>query len=661
MEQADRQALAARLADGVGEEYTIEGEIGRGGMGVVYLARDLKLKRRVAIKVLPPELAYRSEIKTRFLREAQTAARLSHPHIVPIHGVGEVDGLVYFVMGYVDGESLGHRLKRRGKLPIEEVRRIMKETADALGLAHTMGIIHRDVKPDNILLDGTRRRVMVTDFGIAKALSEVGTGTLTGTGVAIGTPAYMSPEQAAGEGVIDARTDIYALGIVAYEMITGRVPFKAPTVPAILMKQITEAPPDLMISRPECPEELCITIMRCLEKDPEERWATADALRRALDSRSPGTYRPSSARRSRASGSNRERQRPSSSRRTSRSREPAPADWDERAARRAARRSRSGRTRPPLPTRPDKRDRRRPARRDPRQREVARREPRDVERHEATGEPQIVRGFRHQFASYVSFNGSMLFLNALTTGLTPPWFLALAIPWGIGLAREYGKLWSEGYSWRDVIERPPAADAIAARGGQGKKKVQPRLPTAEPDTSEFGKLAGQIRQVQNDRRAVLQIVERLSPSEREMLPDVVPTVDALLSRATDLARTLHSMDADFDVVSVESLDRRIAETETQPADRERDRRLELLRRQRQTIIDLVARKGKVEAQFESCVLAIQNMRFDLLRLRSAGVAAVLEDLTQVTQQAKALNVDINAAIEAAGEVKQILSENAPGN
>ena len=261
MEENSTPGLAARLADALKDEYTVEGEIGRGGMGVVYVARDLKLKRRVAIKVLPPELAYRSEIRTRFTREAQTSARLSHPHIVPIHAVGEADGLVYFVMGFVDGESLGARLKRRGKLPIEEVRRITKETSDALGMAHTMGIIHRDIKPDNILLDGTRRRVMVTDFGIAKALTDVGSGTLTGTGVAIGTPAYMSPEQAAGESDIDARSDLYALGIVAYEMLLGGVPFKAPTVPGILMKQITEPPVDILVGRPECPEELAATML----------------------------------------------------------------------------------------------------------------------------------------------------------------------------------------------------------------------------------------------------------------------------------------------------------------------------------------------------------------------------------------------------------------
>jgi serine/threonine-protein kinase len=212
-------------------------------MGVVFRARDERLQRRIAIKVLPPELAFQKEIKERFTREAQTAARLSHPHIVPIHDVGEGNGLVYFIMGLVEGESLGARIKRRGKLPAEEARRIMKETADALSAAHALSIIHRDIKPDNVLLEGTRGRVMVTDFGIAKALSSATGGTLTGAGIAIGTPQFMSPEQAAGEKQIDGRSDIYSLGVVSYQMLTGTLPFSAPTVAGILMKQITEPAP----------------------------------------------------------------------------------------------------------------------------------------------------------------------------------------------------------------------------------------------------------------------------------------------------------------------------------------------------------------------------------------------------------------------------------
>src|SRR5256885_3781826 len=258
MSGAAAKALATRLSQALGSSYTLEGEIGRGGMGVVFNARDERLKRKVPAKVLPPELAFREEIRLRFVREAETAARLSHPHIVPIHSVGESpDGLVYFVMAFVDGESLGAKLKRRGQLPPEEARRIMQETADALGAAHAFGIIHRDVKPDNILLEGSRGRVVVTDFGIAKALSSTtGGATLTATGVAIGTPHYMSPEQAAGDRGDDGPTDIYSFGVVAYQMLAGELPFPAPTPPGILMKQMPEGAPPATDQRPDTPEGL---------------------------------------------------------------------------------------------------------------------------------------------------------------------------------------------------------------------------------------------------------------------------------------------------------------------------------------------------------------------------------------------------------------------
>src|SRR5881398_3424180 len=293
MNDADK-SLAGRLIQALGSSYTVEGELGRGGMGVVYKARDERLKRQVAIKVLPPELAFREEIRIRFLREAETAARLSHPHIVPIHSVGEgPDGLVYFVMAFVDGESVAGKLKRRGRLPSEEARRIMLETSDALGAAHALGIIHRDVKPDNILLEGSRGRVVVTDFGIAKALSSsTGSATLTATGVAIGTPHYMSPEQAAGDREIDGRSDIYSLGVVGYQTLAGELPFQAPTVPGILMKQITERAPLVTDKRPDVPEDLAACVMRSLEKEPDDRWPTADALRRALEARSATMYQP---------------------------------------------------------------------------------------------------------------------------------------------------------------------------------------------------------------------------------------------------------------------------------------------------------------------------------------------------------------------------------
>jgi serine/threonine-protein kinase len=597
-------------------------------MGIVFSARDLALRRRVAIKVLPPELAFREEIRKRFIREAQTAARLSHPHIVPIHAVGEEGGLVYFVMGFVDGESLAARLRRRERLPAEEARRIMKETADALGMAHAMSVIHRDIKPDNVLLEGTRRRVMVTDFGIAKALSDVSGGTLTGTGMAIGTPAYMSPEQAAGEREIDARSDIYSLGVVAYEMLTGEVPFKAPTVAGILLKQVTQPVPSITDARPDCPQELANTVLRCLEKEAEDRWPTADALRRALESRSPGSpYRPRSplSRRPKAPSVR------AGPRQSPRRQDADWWDWFEEG-------------------------KRPPSRREARRRDVQRREKQSPDAKKQGGEPGIVRKFRANFASYVSVNGGLLLLNIVAPGLETPWFLFPAIGWGIGLASQYGKLWTAGYSMRDVLNRPPAADALPppSKGRLPARAPAPRLPDSA--SGEFGSLAGQIDQMRKDHSAIVRLVERLPEAERQMLPDVEQTVNALMERAIELARTLNHMEGSVDSSALADLDVRIQSIESEEASAERERRLDLLRKQRDTLAQLTGRKEKVEAQFESCVLAIQNVRFDLLRLRSAGVDQVLSDLTSATQQARALKIDVEAAIDAAAEIREALGK-----
>src|SRR5687767_116392 len=213
--------LRAHVERILSSQYELDREIGRGGMGIVYKAKDKRLKRHVAVKLLPPELAFRGEIRSRFLKEAETAAQLSHPNIVPIYTVDEREGLVYFVMGFVDGQNLGTRLSERGPLPVDEVRRILREVADALAYAHERGVIHRDIKPDNIILATGSGRAMVTDFGIARAVSESAGSRLTGTGVTIGTPAYMSPEQCSGERNVDGRSDLYSLGVVGYEMLAG--------------------------------------------------------------------------------------------------------------------------------------------------------------------------------------------------------------------------------------------------------------------------------------------------------------------------------------------------------------------------------------------------------------------------------------------------------
>jgi len=619
------QPLPTRLAQALGGMYTLEGEIGRGGMGVVYRARDERLQRRVAIKVLPPELAFQSDIRARFTREAQTAARLSHPHIVPIHTVGEGEGLVYFVMGYVDGESVAGRIRRRGKLPVEEARRIMAETADALGAAHTFGVIHRDIKPDNILLEGTRGRVMVTDFGIAKALSQTSGATLTGAGVAIGTPSFMSPEQAAGEREIDGRSDIYSLGVVAYQMLTGDLPFYAPTVAGILMKQITEPAPDVRTKRPDTPEDLALAVSRCLEKDPENRWPTADALRRGLENRSVGTYRPTGTgwrtgrpSEGRARPSERDTRNPASAR------APRPSQARDRA---------SSARQPPLPAR-----------------QSSRQPVSDDTPLPKTGEPEIIVKVRAQFARWAAISGGLLMIN-VATGIDHPWFLIPAAGMGFGLLQGYGKLWQTGYSWRDVLKRPPAPDAVETtmiKGGKLPRQLPP------PQAAEYGAQLAFILQTHGDRVAIYKLLEKLTPAEREMLPEIGPTVDALYERATDLARTLQAMETNLDTDGLGQIEARIEALNREPDDAERARRLALLEKQRRTVTDLQTRRSQVAAHLESCVLAVQNVRFDLLRLRSAGVAAVLGDLTNATQQARALSRDVDNVIAAASEIREVM-------
>ena len=650
MTDATDKPLALRLREALGDDYTIEGEIGRGGMGVVFRARDERLQRRIAIKVLPPELAFQKEIKERFTREAQTAARLSHPHIVPIHDVGEGNGLVYFIMGLVEGESLGARIKRRGKLPAEEARRIMKETADALSAAHALSIIHRDIKPDNVLLEGTRGRVMVTDFGIAKALSSATGGTLTGAGIAIGTPQFMSPEQAAGEKQIDGRSDIYSLGVVTYQMLTGQLPFSAPTVAGILMKQITEPAPIIHEIDRGVPEDLSLAVARCLEKDPENRWGTADALRRALENRSVGTYRPTlkTAAQPRRTGTG----TAGASSRTGAARgstSPRPASPTRpRPPAASSQRRAAGALEPARPRAPGERPSRSPRWvRNERGEWVRASELEEMGVVRDTGEPVIVQKVRAQFARWAAVSLGCFALN-LATGIDSPWFLFPAAGMGIGLLTNYAKLWQSGYSWRDVLNRPPAADAIQAPGVKGKKAL------IAPKPEEFGAHYDSVRRVFEDRAAIIALMQRLSPGDRELLPDVLETADALYEKALEMARTLHSMDANLNREGLKRIEERLSELQGEPESDERNRRITLLEQQRKAYSDLIGRRGTVADRLESSLLAMQNMRFDLLRLRSAGVGAVVNDLTQATQQARALSRDVDHAIAAASEVREAL-------
>ena len=258
--------------------YSLERELGRGGMGIVFLAREVALDRMVALKLLPPEMAARPGLKERFLREARTAARLSHPNIVPIYAVDEVDGFVFFAMAYVEGCTLGDRIRERGPLSNAEAVRLIREVSWALGYAHLQGLVHRDVKPENILMEEGSGRALVTDFGIAVLAEAAGAEITTEV---LGTAEFMSPEQAKGAEV-DARSDLYSLGCVGFYALSGRVPFTGPTPAAILGQHVAHPPPRLASVAPQVPPGVATALDRCLRKEPNHRFSGGEALADAL-------------------------------------------------------------------------------------------------------------------------------------------------------------------------------------------------------------------------------------------------------------------------------------------------------------------------------------------------------------------------------------------
>ncbi len=270
-------ALSAALTG----RYVIARELGAGGMATVYLAEDTKHHRQVAVKMLRPELAA-SLGAERFLREIGIAARLHHPHILALHDSGGEGDVLYYVMPFVEGQSLRDRIARTGALPIDEAVRIIREVADALEYSHQQGVVHRDIKPENVLIAGGH--AMVTDFGVAKAVSEAGgAGSLTATGVAVGTPSYMAPEQITADPALDHRVDIYALGVMAYEILAGRAPFLGTTLQQVIAGHLAQRPDPLAVHRPAASPALEALVMRCLEKNPADRWQSAGDVVRALD------------------------------------------------------------------------------------------------------------------------------------------------------------------------------------------------------------------------------------------------------------------------------------------------------------------------------------------------------------------------------------------
>ncbi|HVB30674.1 MAG TPA: protein kinase [Gemmatimonadaceae bacterium] len=646
--------LQDRLVAAVGDHYLIEEEIGRGGMAAVYRALDLRLNRHVAIKLLPPDLAFNADVKTRFLREAQMAAQLNHPNIVPIYSVDERDGVVYFVMALVEGITLAQHLHEAPRSSFEEVRRVIGDVADALDYAHRKGVVHRDIKPDNIMLDRASGRTVVTDFGIARAAA--GDSRLTVTGVAVGTPAYMSPEQALGERDVDGRSDIYSLGVVAYQMLTGEQPFKASNTPAMLVKHVSETPRPIREQRPDAPDPIVRAVETALAKDPAARWPNGGAFRDAIRADTPATA-PSIPRVAQLSSTG-FMQSPAMPPAPP---EPTPGfilpplpigygrdawrDWKDEV------RARADDYRGPVPL----------SRRERRERS---RELRHL-RHDDPARPldERIAAFRRQLVGNMSTLVLLFGINMLTS---PEfwWWLFPALAIGVGVVRRWGNLWADGATLKQLFSRaqptpPPAGSPAQLARHQRPASVgltaapPPPEPALVSDAVLAGPHGAAVRRAMGDRIVIREVLAKLTPTERQMLPDIEPTVNALGDRIAALASTLHSLDADASGANLGALDQRIADLKRETQTAEGERRLALLERQRSTVHDLLTRRGRLLPQFESACMALQNLKLDLLKLRSAGIDAALGVVTSATQEARTISREIGHVLEAADEVRDL--------
>jgi serine/threonine protein kinase len=680
-------ALLARLAAAVAGHYEIEAEVGRGGMAVVYRARDVRLRRKVALKVLPPELAFRDEVKKRFLREAEMAAGLSHPHIVPIYAVDENENLVWMAMGLVDGESLAERLHRDARPPLDVVRRVLREVCDALDYAHREGVVHRDIKPDNILLERDTGRALVTDFGIARAAE--GDQRLTATGIAVGTPAYMSPEQAMGEREVDGRADIYALGIVAYQMLAGELPFQASNTPTMLMKHLSERPRPLRDVRADLPENLIYAVDRALAKGRHERWKDAAEFKASLadDAQPPSAKSRRSAEVSRPSGA--------ADRVSGMTKRPAsggvpavqpplpplppPGDpLDDLKARTPL----PGPAFPELPndwmSDPAKRDEGKESLKQWREearrwREQVRNQPRPQRDDLRAGAQQMgqyvlqqktpderIASVRRRIGAGVVTIGFLSAINIITSPMFP-WAIFPAIGIGYGIVRKLTDLWSDGIPIRDVFKRPSER---SVRGNEAPlRRLEPKLPSPRAETAAHAVLEavptdvlagsqGQaVRDAYDARAKIRSVLARLGENERSLLPEIEPTVEALIERVRTLAIALHALDSEASPDALVRLETRIAQAEALPEGHDRERRLELLQRQRVTLTDLAERRASLQSQIEQAVLVLETMKLDLAKLRSSGAASRAAGEGPQTEELRAIARDVERVAEAVDEAR----------
>jgi serine/threonine-protein kinase len=682
------QALTARVARVLAPTYDLDREVGRGGMGIVYRALDRRLKRAVAVKVLPPDLAFRSDIRSRFLQEAETAAQLSHPNIVPIYMVDERDGLVFFVMAFIDGQTLGQRLKAApGPMPVPTALAILREVGSALAYAHAHGVIHRDIKPDNILLATDGLHALVTDFGIARAVTSSGDSRLTATGVAIGTPAYMSPEQCSGDKEVDGRSDLYSLGVVAYQMLCGSLPFSGGNTAMLLVKQLSETPVPLRQRCPSVPEGVAAAVMRLLAKEPAGRFSDANAFLAALDAGAAAPAAPATSYAGPAQTPG-DLSRPAWS--TASPRPIAPPmtpitpPWQTSPDPRFIPQPVSplpppGMVLPPLAPPVDVRELvgayvrdRINARLDPsldrlgtgltarqRRRELRRKreELRDrlrQERHDRRdgfldSDPRIVK-IRKFRSMVVSCGGTMVFLAGINMLTSPsfPWCLFPILGMGLSLHKAAGRLWADGVSMSDVFGKRarealahgvmPSSSSLYAGGAA----AAPGFPAGYPIGVAAQDTADALATASAGRLAPPAVLAgpygaavRRAALDRDRIHDLVDHLDAARREMAPNARTAADGLADQVGGLAMALHRIDVETPAaqQPA--------------------LAERRDEMVAQLDRAGLTLQTLYLDLLRLRMSDAGAGADTLSTATEQASALSRDIGYALGAADELRSI--------
>jgi serine/threonine-protein kinase len=517
-----------------------------------------------------------------------------------------------------------------GALSVDETRRTLRDVADALAYAHERGVIHRDIKPDNILIDQGSGRPMVTDFGIARAITE-GDSRLTATGIAIGTPTYMSPEQAAGERTVDGRSDLYSLGILGYQMLTGEPPFIANSTPAILVKHISERPVPVEQRRADVPQDLSHIIMTLLEKDPANRFPSANAVVTAIDTgRMPNIERTETPPSSEASTG--------LSRRSSSSTPQYGAAATDSYA-------------------------------------VAGPSPEEWRRWES---PEVVK-FRRKIAPYLFVNGVIVIASIVGESD----FFGFTVIWSIYLAFKYAKLWADGYDWRDVFRQPRDRDLIDvaddaltyARGmfNRDQRKAmrdQRRSRLSRPSgalprstgvsTDAFVQSAGnygdRIRRAELDRDEILRLLERMPAAERSRIPDVGRSADALAEKVKYLSLALSDVERSAGPGGAAAIEAEISvlENAANPLDtsgsEERVRRLAHLKRQRRAVVEISTKRDAIAAKLDTCVVALQNIKLDLMRL--AAGAQTPQHITSLAMDALNLADSVDSALYVSDEMNR---------